>query len=571
MFKDISFWCIVLTIVVVMVLHHILSHSDIIEGNTNDTNDTNDQKCGGTGKPCCWYNMWQRLDGDDTPLEKSEISDLKEDGTVYLPLNIPEPETDGWRECQTKCINTPGCVYFNHFSNGDCHITDGKEGSKITNDLIDKRSGNPVTVQSGRAFKLSESIPIDKRLALDNCGCPALGEKPSEGWPDTGTLIETDAIQYGNINGPREDCNGTPDASSSCDGYGVSVETALETNEATHFRCLTNDNINDSLLDNASNLNVDISGFATMVQQARRDKILEHISERKILGLGPDATNEAIDNEKKNHTMIREKYGLPGEANDVALEAAKLAERDDLSLATDATEGQVDAARNERKLQLDLYDLPEGATKDDLVKVMKERNASKGDIERATYCISADCTDDELATARNNHISIRREYRLPINASAEEVNLAIESSYLYDMTFPFTFTSCGKTGRSGPSLAQCKTAYGAHSNLGFDKRENFNVIGAGDGIQVWRVPVSGNYEIDVYGASGGGSAENSSGLKNGKKGGSGARIKGTWSLTKGDYYMIIVGQMGTQGGLSPNIQAGYEAMSGGGGGVVHIF
>ena len=32
-FKDISFWCIILTIVVIMVVHHILSkHGNIIEG-----------------------------------------------------------------------------------------------------------------------------------------------------------------------------------------------------------------------------------------------------------------------------------------------------------------------------------------------------------------------------------------------------------------------------------------------------------------------------------------------------------------------------------------------------------
>ena len=33
--KDISFWCIVLAIVVVMVVHHMLSKGQVIEGNTN--------------------------------------------------------------------------------------------------------------------------------------------------------------------------------------------------------------------------------------------------------------------------------------------------------------------------------------------------------------------------------------------------------------------------------------------------------------------------------------------------------------------------------------------------------
>ena len=58
-FKDISFWCIVLGVVVIMVVHHILSHkSDIIEGQQNDT-----VKCGSTedeetGNPCCDYDLW---------------------------------------------------------------------------------------------------------------------------------------------------------------------------------------------------------------------------------------------------------------------------------------------------------------------------------------------------------------------------------------------------------------------------------------------------------------------------------------------------------------------------------
>jgi hypothetical protein len=58
-FKDISFWCIVLGVVVIMVVHHILSHkSGIIEGQQNDT-----VKCGSTedeetGNPCCDYDLW---------------------------------------------------------------------------------------------------------------------------------------------------------------------------------------------------------------------------------------------------------------------------------------------------------------------------------------------------------------------------------------------------------------------------------------------------------------------------------------------------------------------------------
>ena len=40
-FKDISFWCIVLAIVVFMVAHHILSDKPLIEGNENEEDDNN--------------------------------------------------------------------------------------------------------------------------------------------------------------------------------------------------------------------------------------------------------------------------------------------------------------------------------------------------------------------------------------------------------------------------------------------------------------------------------------------------------------------------------------------------
>ena len=40
-FKDISFWCIILAIVVVMVAHHVLSDKPLIEGNENEEDDNN--------------------------------------------------------------------------------------------------------------------------------------------------------------------------------------------------------------------------------------------------------------------------------------------------------------------------------------------------------------------------------------------------------------------------------------------------------------------------------------------------------------------------------------------------
>jgi len=54
-------------------------------------------------------------------------------GIVIKPLNMTgqgRTERTTWRECRDRCINTPGCEYFNRFPDGGCHITDGKEGPK---------------------------------------------------------------------------------------------------------------------------------------------------------------------------------------------------------------------------------------------------------------------------------------------------------------------------------------------------------------------------------------------------------------------------------------------------------
>ena len=75
------------------------------------------------------------------------LSELNTDGTWYMPLDMPgEVRTSSsWEECQQRCADTDGCIYFNSFPNGGCHITDGSEGTKTD-------ENNPTAV-SGRAVK----------------------------------------------------------------------------------------------------------------------------------------------------------------------------------------------------------------------------------------------------------------------------------------------------------------------------------------------------------------------------------------------------------------------------------
>jgi len=131
-----------------------------------------------------------------------------------------------------------------------------------------------------------------------------------------------------------------------------------------------------------------------------------------------------------------------------------------------------------------------------------------------------------------------------------------------------TFTNCGKTGASGPTLTECRSSY---SPSWTDSTSYFNVTGSYNGIQQWKVPKTGTYTIDAYGAKAGDGG--------GKTGGYGARIHGTVSLTEGDWIHILVGQesadspYGSGGGggtfviKSPyNSNASILLIAGGGGG-----
>tara|TARA_R110000850_G_scaffold212195_1_gene337938 strand:+ start:319 stop:1248 length:930 start_codon:yes stop_codon:yes gene_type:complete len=119
-----------------------------------------------------------------------------------------------------------------------------------------------------------------------------------------------------------------------------------------------------------------------------------------------------------------------------------------------------------------------------------------------------------------------------------------------------TFTNAGKTGYTGPTLTDLTTAYSPDWT---DYTSNLNVTTRG--IQEWTVPVSGTYEIEVYGARGRGAI----GTYDTGYYGKGARMKGRFSLTKSQIVKIVVGQEGILGG---NNEFNY---GGGGGGGSFVF
>ena len=79
-----------------------------------------------------------------------------------------------------------------------------------------------------------------------------------------------------------------------------------------------------------------------------------------------------------------------------------------------------------------------------------------------------------------------------------------------------------------------------------------------NGIQIWSVPVTGNYVIEVSGASGANGTDDSE--NSWRIGGLGARIKGSFKLHKGNRLKILVGQEGNRFRHFP------ERPGGGGGG-----
>ena len=110
------------------------------------------------------------------------------------------------------------------------------------------------------------------------------------------------------------------------------------------------------------------------------------------------------------------------------------------------------------------------------------------------------------------------------------------------ISFRAKFTNLGATGRLGP------TSLGSH----YVGKDHENMVTVQNGIQFWKVPYSGKYEITAVGAAGGYDKYGSAAR------GRGAYMRGDFILTKGDVLKILVGQ---EGGKNTASQS-----SGGGGG-----
>ena len=115
--------------------------------------------------------------------------------------------------------------------------------------------------------------------------------------------------------------------------------------------------------------------------------------------------------------------------------------------------------------------------------------------------------------------------------------------FLNYLGFNATFTNLGSTRRNGP------TSVGNYSG-----QDHEGQVTLSKGIQQWTVPYTGQYRIEAVGAAGGYSKKHNNTQYRGR----GARMVGTFNLSKGELIQIIVGQ---EGGVRTN-----NGSSGGGGG-----
>jgi hypothetical protein len=121
--------------------------------------------------------------------------------------------------------------------------------------------------------------------------------------------------------------------------------------------------------------------------------------------------------------------------------------------------------------------------------------------------------------------AVAQEYQMKMIVSGLEK--AETSIYGFES---HTFTNCGKSGYSGPTLAQCRTTY----NTAWDEDDGLFSMSQ-QGIQEWTVPETGDYRITAAGAKGGSGRYSS---------GSGAKVQADVTLTAGEVIFILVGQRG---------------------------
>lgn len=153
--------------------------------------------------------------------------------------------------------------------------------------------------------------------------------------------------------------------------------------------------------------------------------------------------------------------------------------------------------------------------------------------------VADDCTGKPLAREGRCAVTVRAvrdvtgSYTGQLTITGAGVQIALAGTATIPELYAFTshtFSTCGRSGTTGPSLSQCRSAYST------DWDENGSYFSVSNGIQLWTVPATGTYRITAVGARGG-NAQNGTG-------GRGTSMRGDFSLTEGEQLKILVGQRG---------------------------
>lgn len=134
---------------------------------------------------------------------------------------------------------------------------------------------------------------------------------------------------------------------------------------------------------------------------------------------------------------------------------------------------------------------------------------------------------ERLFPLSNQNVNFGEIFNISLNLTCVQGscnNMNLRSVFAESLFF-YNFTNCGQTGRFGPTQSQCDLEYESTSLAQ-------NVL-VDSGIQLWEVPVSGNYQIDVIGAGFGETTFQR-----------GAKMSGEFYLEQGQILKILVGQIG---------------------------
>jgi hypothetical protein len=122
----------------------------------------------------------------------------------------------------------------------------------------------------------------------------------------------------------------------------------------------------------------------------------------------------------------------------------------------------------------------------------------------------------------------------------------------------FTFTTTGISGSTGPTYNQLMVAYTGSTSGSYFSNPLYFTTGSFNGYQVWTVPQTATYEIEIAGAA--------SGLTNyptpSGRYTNGAIIKGRVPLIQGQKFVMVVGQRSLN---ATTAATAYNGIGGGGG------